>query len=73
MFLFDHLGAFYFWCYKVAINKIKGKEIPTMKDILSGKGMYNEGDIVDLGAYGLKLKFIGAVITGVIIHLLTKF
>jgi hypothetical protein len=72
MYLFDYIGGFYFWCYLATINRLRRKNIPTLKDVRTGKNMYAIGDIVDSGVYFLKLKFIGFVVTMFICYLLTK-
>ena len=72
MHFFDYLGAFYYWIYLVAINKISDKEAPKYSDIREGTGRYNEGDIVDMGAYGLKLKMIGVSVTMLICWIIVK-
>lgn len=72
MYLFDYLGAFYFWIWLKILSLFQTKKTPTFKDILNGKGRHNEGDTVDAGAYGLKLKIIGVIITMAILHLIVK-
>ncbi|MTI41084.1 hypothetical protein [Fulvivirga lutimaris] len=72
MYIFDYLGAFYFWIWLKLISLFRNKSSPTFKDIIEGKNRYNEGDPVDAGAYGLKLKMIGVAVTMVILHLIVK-
>ena len=72
MYLFDYLGAFYFWIAISIIRVIRAQEPPTFKDILSGKNKYNFNDPIDKGAYGIKLKMIGFIVTGIILHLIVK-
>ena len=72
MYLFNYLGAFYYWVWLNLWNSIRTKKRPTFKEILEGKDRYQEGDIVDMNAYGMKLKFIGFGITMVILHLIVK-
>jgi hypothetical protein len=72
MYFFDYLGAFYYWIYLVTISKIRYKDAPSFSDIRKGTGRYNEGDIVDMGAYGLKLKMIGVSVTMLICWIIVK-
>ncbi|RED92995.1 hypothetical protein C7460_12719 [Marinoscillum furvescens DSM 4134] len=73
MYFFDYLGAFYFWVWLNIWNSVNDTKRPTFKEVLEGKDRHQEGDIVDLHAYGLKLKFIGGVVTMVIVSILAKF
>ena len=70
MYLFDHLGVFYYWVYLNVANRIRKKPIPTMSDIIKGEGKYQEGDIVDQQAYGLNFKILGVVVTLIIVRLI---
>lgn len=73
MYLFDYLGAFYYWVFLVIRSKIRRRKAPAFSDIREGKGKYIKGNIVDKGAYGLKLKTIGVIITMLILHLIVKY
>jgi len=73
MYFFDYLGAFYFWVWLNIWNSVNDTKRPTFKEVLEGKNRCQKGDIVDQSAYGLKLKFIGVVITMIIVSILTKF
>lgn len=72
MRLFDYLGAFYFWIYLVFITKIRNRKSPTFTDIRRGKDRYQNGDLIDLQAYYLKLKIIGFTVSMIILHLIVK-
>ena len=72
MLFFDYLGGLLYWCYLATVNRLQGKHIPTIKDVQTGRNLHDEGDVVDLSAYFLKLKVIGLVVTVFICHMLTK-
>ncbi len=72
MYLFDYLGAVYYWLYLTILRKVQNKESPSFADIREGKGRYNEGDVVDQSAYGMKLKIIGVIVTMIILHLIVR-
>jgi hypothetical protein len=72
MYLFDYLGAIYYWIYLAAISKIRDRDAPKFSEIREGTGRYNKGDIVDMGAYGLKLKMIGVSVTMLICWIIVK-
>ena len=72
MYLFDYLGAVYFWLYLLALSIIKGKSWPSFSEVVSGKGRHDEESFVDLNAYGLKLKIVGVVVTGILLKIFTE-
>ncbi len=55
MYLFDYLGAFYYWVFLVLMSKIRNRNAPTFSDIREGKAKYTKGNTVDKGAYGLAI------------------
>lgn len=68
MYGFEYLGALFLWMFELTFYKKK----PSFKDVLKGKERFNDGDLVDMGAYGMKLKVIGLIVTVMIISLLAK-
>ncbi len=68
MYLFEYVGAVFLWIFESVFYTKK----PAFKDVLTGKERYSKGDLVDRSAYGIKLKFIGFVVTMVIVSLLAK-
>ncbi len=71
--LFDFLGAFYLWCYFFVVNGLTKKRRLSFDEILTGKNRYASGDKVDRGAYFLKLKVIGFIVTMILCGILTRF
>ena len=66
MYGFEYLGAIFLWMFELVFYKKK----PSFKDVLTGKERFNEGELVDISAYGMKLKVIGFILTMVIVSLL---
>lgn len=73
MLLFDYLGALYFWVFLAVIRSARGKKSPSFSDVIGGKDSFEADSFIDRHAYGLKLKFIGLIVTGVIILISKEF
>lgn len=70
MYLFEFLGAFYKWIFFRIINPILGKEVPSIKQILSP--LDDNEEIVDILARGLSNKIVGFIITMIICSILVR-